>query len=451
MPWFSAYEPFSFDPSSTLGDDNFLVLLADPGAYTVIENTSTVWTVELANGARVRFVPATGFSFTPGEGTAPPSGRVGTVYLYEGLPEDGLWVSIGGLSPRNLSVAQMIATPSLLVGGADTFEGGEGSDEFHAGDGNDVLWADYSFNGAAAGDALYGDAGADEIYGAGGADFLYGGDGDDQIVGYGGADTIDGGAGNDIIGYDISGGVVVNLTTGENPDGDILIDVESVSGTNDNDVLIGNAERNLLMGNGGDDILRGLDGDDYLVGGAGFDLLEGGAGADHHSASGFGNTATYENSPAGVQVDLLADPTPGDGIFGVAHGGDAEGDTFNNYFYNLIGSAFADDLLGNDADNVFWGGGGDDVLNGRNNDDVLDGGAGVDVSVYSVASNEAEWSRNIDGSYTVTTSTDGVDTLTTVEIMRFTDRDVVLDNAQQTFSGDGASDVLWRNTSGLIA
>jgi hypothetical protein len=51
----------------------------------------------------------------------------------------------------------------------------------------------------------------------------------------------------------------------------------------------------------------------------------------------------------------------------------------------------------------------------------------------------------------VTTSADGTDILTSVEVLRFTDRDVVLRQpAPSDFNADGKSDVLWRNDSGEL-
>ncbi|MCB1844553.1 MAG: hypothetical protein KDI09_16450, partial [Halioglobus sp.] len=66
----------------------------------------------------------------------------------------------------------------------------------------------------------------------------------------------------------------------------------SFSGSNGNDVLVGDAATNVFSGYGGDDHLRGLDGDDALYGGAGDDRLEGGAGADTLSGSLGSDTVT---------------------------------------------------------------------------------------------------------------------------------------------------------------
>ncbi|MDZ4693153.1 M10 family metallopeptidase C-terminal domain-containing protein, partial [Terricaulis sp.] len=103
---------------------------------------------------------------------------------------------------------------------------------------------------------------------------------------------------------------------------------------------------------------------------------------------------------------------------------------------NAVGGSAADTIIGNSAGNRLTGGGSNDSITGN---------AGIDTSVYTVASTSATWVRNISGAWTITAGANGTDTLNTVEVLDFTDRDVVLDNAQQTFSGDGASDVLWRS------
>ena len=60
------------------------------------------------------------------------------------------------------------------------------------------------------------------------------------------------------------------------------------------------------------------------------------------------------------------------------------------------------------------------------------------------------WTRNVDGTWAVTTP-GGVHTLTNIEFLDFTDRDVFLDRAQRTFSGNGTSDILFRRTDGIMA
>lgn len=105
---------------------------------------------------------------------------------------------------------------------------------------------------------------------------------------------------------------------------------------------------------------------------------------------------------------------------------------------NAIGGSGADTITGNDVANALAGNGGGDTI---------DGGFGGDSSIYAGPSTAATWTRNPNGSWTVVSGSDGTDTVRSVEYLDFTDRDVFLDRAAQTFGGDGVSDLLLRNTS----
>ena len=128
---------------------------------------------------------------------------------------------------------------------------------------------------------------------------LYGGSGDDTLIGGAGADYIDGGNGSDTASYagspaaseTDSAGVVVNLgsaaaqanagvtlslggddviTTPRANDnshatGDVLMNVENVTGSSEDDTLIGTTRANVIAGGGGDDELWGLGGADKFV------------------------------------------------------------------------------------------------------------------------------------------------------------------------------------------
>jgi Ca2+-binding RTX toxin-like protein len=97
-----------------------------------------------------------------------------------------------------------------------------------------------------------------------------------------------------------------------------------------------------------------------LIGGAGGDLLIGGAGID---------TVSYLTASAGVDARMLA---------GVLNTGDAAGDGYVS-IENLIGSEFADTLIGGAEDNTLAGRGGNDLLIGYLGNDVLNGGGGRDT------------------------------------------------------------------------
>src|SRR5262245_39090880 len=145
-----------------------------------------------------------------------------------------------------------------------------------------------TFEGTAAGnqyagsmfdDTLNGNAGADMLFGAGGADILDGGDHDDTLDGGTGADNLRGGAGRDTASYaNAAAGVTVSLAAGTGTvgeaAGDVLTEIENVTGSSFDDMLTGDSGVNLLSGGAGTDVLAGLDGDDELAGGAGADALD---------------------------------------------------------------------------------------------------------------------------------------------------------------------------------
>jgi serralysin len=237
-----------------------------------------------------------------------------------------------------------------------------------------------------------------------------GGTGDDRLIGNNAANQLTGGLGRDYLdgrnGTDTA--LYATSTVGVRVDllghygrfgqaeGDTLISIENVVGSRVSDELWGDAADNWLYGLEGNDSLRGDSGDDMLVGGPGSDILTGGTGFD---------SATYHNSDSGIRIDLLDKRGTGGDAAGDLYGSIEEiiasryddlivGDNANNVFWGLEGR---DDLLGdtgNDridggpGDDRLWGGTGDDVLIGGPGADVLTGGPGRDTAVYT-SSNHA--------------------------------------------------------------
>jgi Ca2+-binding RTX toxin-like protein len=275
----------------------------------------------------------------------------------------------------------------LLQGGAgnDTISGDAGDDRIQGGIGNDTISGgdgDDDATGAEGDDGLYGGAGEDVLYGDAGNDTIFGGDAHDFITGDAGGDSLEGGAGNDqLYGgadndvlrggagaddlggdagvdtasyYSGSVGVVVDLATGKGSggeaQGDLLYNVENLSGSQGSDSLYGNAGANLLQGWNGNDVLRG---------GAGADRIDGGAGID---------TASYYTGTTGVVVSLAS---------GLGSGGEAQGDILAG-IENISGSQGWDSLYGNTGANVLQGWNGNDLLVGRAGKDTLTGGIGAD-------------------------------------------------------------------------
>ena len=213
-------------------------------------------------------------------------------------------------------------------------------------------------------DTLLGNSGSDRLYGEEGDDSLNGGASNDTLRGGSGADTLNGGSGTDVVDYYGSASVSVNLATsvvsGGDAQGDRLIGLERVYGSNEGDQITGTNGSNLLWGRSGDDTIKGGSGNDILRGGIGADLLNGESGTD---------TVDYLGSVLGVTVNLLT---------GVHRNGDAEGDILMD-FERVYGSNEGDHLTGNTFSNLIWGRDGNDTINGGSGNDIIRSGLGADI------------------------------------------------------------------------
>ena len=251
-------------------------------------------------------------------------------------------------------------------------------------------------------DHLYGGAGADTLNGEDGDDRLYGGAGDDSLEGAAGADILTGGDGADTASYDSAeklekarnvqvgqasytgiDGVYVNLAlgtaaqdedSGSEAEGDILKEIEHLTGSDYRDLLIGDTGQNTLSGGDGDDILFGGDDTDTLNGGDGDDTLNGGDGTDTLNGNDDDDTLN-----GGAGNDTLNGGDGDDTLNGGAgndtlDGGD-DTDTLN-------GGAGNDELDGGDGTDTLNGGTGDDTLRGQAGADIIDGGDGTDTASY---------------------------------------------------------------------
>jgi VCBS repeat-containing protein len=227
------------------------------------------------------------------------------------------------------------------------------------------------------------------------------GDGGDDLLTVGiGSHTLIGGSGNDTLVYAENGGTEVGVEIDLALQGAAqatgagswtLSGIENlVSGTGD-DSLSGDDNANLLAGNIGADTLIGGAGDDTLLGdgavyvdngqvvhtltdsGAdgGDDLLDGGLGDDQLYGGAGSDTATYAGAGGSISAYLYGDGT------GDAYGADGHDQLHD--IENVIGSAYDDDIEGNDLANVFDGGAGNDFLRGAGGDDTLYGGDGSDI------------------------------------------------------------------------
>jgi Tol biopolymer transport system component len=254
------------------------------------------------------------------------------------------------------------------LGGSDILTGGLGDDQLQGGVGMDTLDGGAGidtavYTGSAAGvtvnlstgRGIGGDAegdiyvGIENVRGSNVRDIIDGTAGANRLQGSGGDDVLRGGAGADILDgggfgignsesdtasyYTSSIGVTINLAAGTasggDAQGDTLISIENLSGSQGNDVLIGSDfpnVTNILEGWGGDDVLsRG--------GNDGTDILRGGAGADRFV---FDRT---EVSPVGVVYVVIDDFSHAQGDKIDLSAIDADTTTPGDQAFTFIGTA----------------------------------------------------------------------------------------------------------------
>ena len=122
---------------------------------------------------------------------------------------------------------------------------------------------------------------------ASGRDFIYSGDEDNVLLGLAGADVLQGGEGADIIdggdGRDyarysdsdeaVTINLATNVNTGGTAEGDLLYNIEAITGSSFGDTLLGSDAREWFYGNRGDDLIYGGLGRDELTGGEGADTF----------------------------------------------------------------------------------------------------------------------------------------------------------------------------------
>jgi hypothetical protein len=174
-----------------------------------------------------------------------------------------------------------------------------------------------------------------------------GGGGDDLIIANNVANRIEGGAGNDTVSYETATrGVIIYLSDNAfglgGAWGDRLLSIESMIGSDYDDIIVGDGRDNTIDGGAG-----------------GRDILYGGRGND---------TLSYASSETGVTLNLQNGRT----------GGGSAGDIYYE-FENIRGSAFDDTLDGDSGANKIWGGAGGDRIQGNSGNDDLYGEAGNDT------------------------------------------------------------------------
>ena len=311
----------------------------------------------------------------------------------------------------NVIIARDTWIENFIAGSGDDFIAGNAvANDLNGREGNDRIWGsggDDILEGGAGADRLDGDAGLDwaayrdsdaavtinlaedivqgghaegdvlteieNIIGSAHDDVLVGNDDANRLEGGAGADQLDGRAGSDWASYRGSNeGVSVDLAEGTaeggHAQGDVITNIENLTGSGFADMLRGDSNANRLEGEGGDDWLWGVDGNNVLAGGYGDDWLLGSRGADQLDGGAGLDVLSYELSDAGVTVNL------GNSIL---TGGYAQSDVVAG-IEHVVGSGYRDALTGDSGANELYGLGGDDELWGNDGDDTLEGGGGAD-------------------------------------------------------------------------
>ncbi|MDD4330542.1 MAG: hypothetical protein PHD79_11350, partial [Aliarcobacter sp.] len=302
-------------------------------------------------------------------------GGAGNDLIYSGIGADRLFGGTGSDTFRGTTAGSFAGD---VIDGGNELDASRGSDtvDYHAITGI-TTGVKVTLNGSTDSTVTINNANShtikniENIIGTTFDDSIVGDTGNNTLIGESGADTIKGIAGNNIIyGDKIS------------DDGtDTLTNVST-----NNDVIYAGTGQDTIYAGGGDDTIFTEVGSDTIYGGSGNDKIYGGLGSkiyggnyinDAHTDSGI-DTVSYENISTSVTVRLdanfaiVAATGNSDIIFGIE---------------NVIGTAFADSIVGDIADNTLIGGAGNDTLNGLDGNNRLEGGDDNDTLISGAGNN----------------------------------------------------------------
>jgi hypothetical protein len=111
-----------------------------------------------------------------------------------------------------------------------------------------------------------------------------------------------------------------------------------------------------------------------------------------------------------------------------------------------VGSANADGLVGTDLNDLIYGnegndlisaGNGNDTILGGTGNDLIDGGAGIDMVIYLGSKISYKVTKTASG-FTISSTADGLDTLSNVERIRFPDGGFAWDLVPNQSAGETA-------------
>ena len=253
-----------------------------------------------------------------------------------------------------------------------------------------------------------------------GNDTLRGGLGDDWFSVGDGTHSIVGNGGNDVVMYEsATAGVNLNLklgtASGSTIGQDTLTGIANAHGTKFNDTITLSDNSGYVFARAGNDQIFGGGGDDRFYGGSGNDTINGGGGINSVDYFDDGND-TAGASINGVNVNLLT---------GIAIDNWGGTDILTN-IQNINGSLFNDILLGDNSQNKIQGSNGNDTITGNGGNDNIDGGNGTDVAVYSGLKSNYSLTNIGLNNYIIrdlrNSSPDGIDVLTSIENLQFSDQ-----------------------------
>ena len=231
-----------------------------------------------------------------------------------------------------------------------------------------------------AGNVLNGDGGNDTIVGGSFADTIDGGLGNDVIIGGAGADRIDGSVGNDMLSYaGSSAGVTIDLSlVGAAQQGSRTLGDGLPGGAGSKTVTLGggDAQGDILtgietvVGSNYDDVIMVATGTQFnIYGGAGNDYLSNGNGTNAATNYFYGGTGddTYYMTTNNVRVNENA----GEGI-----------DTFiANQGFGVLAVNVENVIVITTGAFIYTGNTLDNLMTGYTAKDTMDGGAGADTLI----------------------------------------------------------------------
>ncbi|MCI4405668.1 MAG: hypothetical protein JHC35_00110, partial [Sulfuricurvum sp.] len=211
---------------------------------------------------------------------------------------------------------------------------------------------------------------------------------------------------------------------------DKITNTEVVEGSDYNDTIYGDGASNIISGGAGSDILDGRAGGDTLLGGSGYDTLYSGYGNDTLDGGSDTDTADFQNSTGGIVVRL---DTPTATATGYGS------DVLIN-IEDIIGSNFADTIVGDGGTNYLQGMNGNDTFMPGGGYDFIDGGNGSDFLTYYKADYDAIGATNWENINGITVDLNSVDFTMVKETT--TGRLIDLVKAVEVISGTYGNDVI---------